>query len=72
MPDRETVLTWLEICGKNDDCSSCCPYGDKGQTLDCRSKLMADALAMLREDDAEVEWCTRCGRIRLKSRWEGR
>ena len=49
--DKEKVLTWLEICGENDDCSGCCPYGDKGQTSDCRSKLMADALAMLKERD---------------------
>ena len=26
--DREKVMTWLEICGKNRDCSGCCPYGD--------------------------------------------
>ena len=52
MVDRETVLTWLEICGENDDCSGCCPYGDEGETFNCRSKLMADALALLKEQEA--------------------
>lgn len=26
----------------------------------------------LKEQDDEVEWCARCGRVRLKSKWEGR
>ena len=26
----------------------------------------------LKEQDDEVEWCDRCGRIRLKSKWERR
>ena len=44
-------MTWLEICGENDDCSGCCPYGDEGETFNCRSKLMADALNLLKEQD---------------------
>lgn len=52
MIDREKVLTWLEICGKNRDCSGCCPYGD-GTGEDaaslCREYLMEDALALLKE-----------------------
>lgn len=31
-----------------------------------------DALKKLKDQDAEVEWCDRCGRVRLKSKWEGR
>ena len=27
---------------------------------------------MLKEQEAETEWCERCGRVRLKSKWEGR
>lgn len=26
----------------------------------------------LKEQEAETEWCERCGRVRLKSKWEGR
>jgi len=27
---------------------------------------------LLKEQEAETEWCERCGRVRLKSKWEGR
>ena len=26
----------------------------------------------MKEQEAETEWCERCGRVRLKSKWEGR
>lgn len=57
MPDREKVMTWLEICGKNRDCSGNCPYGDgtgqcKGRL--CREELMADALVLLQDQDQEA------------------
>ena len=32
----------------------------------------ADAISLLKEQKAETEWCERCGRVRLKSKWEGR
>ena len=31
-----------------------------------------EAAELLKEQEAEVEWCERCGRVRLKSKWEGR
>ena len=31
---------------------------------------ICDAISLLKKQDAEVEWCARCGRVRLKSRWE--
>ena len=34
--------------------------------------LFNSVLAMLKEQEAETEWCERCGRVRLKSKWEGR
>ena len=51
MSDREKVLTWLEICGKNNDCSGCCPYSENGfgKYGQCRESLMADAFALLKE-----------------------
>ena len=55
MIDMAKVMTWLEICGKNRDCSGNCPYGDgSGEYEDrlCREDLMADALALLKEQDA--------------------
>ena len=33
--------------------------------------LVRDALELLKEQE-ETEWCERCGRVRLKSKWEGR
>lgn len=28
--------------------------------------------SILRQEAPETEWCERCGRVRLKSKWEGR
>ena len=71
MPDREKVLTWFEICGKNRDCSGNCPYSGElcgeDEMSRCREDLMTDALALLEEQEAVVpdtngyEWvCGRC------------
>lgn len=57
MPDRDKVLMWLEICGKNRDCSGTCPYGDgSGEYEDslCREDLMADAIALLKEQEWNI------------------
>ena len=51
---RENVLPWLEICGEKDGCSDDCPYGDEKATFNCRSKLMADALNLLKEQKAKT------------------
>lgn len=53
MVDREKVLTWLEICGKNNDCSGCCPYSENGfgEYGQCRESLMADAYDLLKEQE---------------------
>lgn len=53
MIDGEKVLTWLEICGKNRDCSDCCPYGRASEEL-CRENLMTDAFALLKEQEPRV------------------
>jgi hypothetical protein len=52
MPDREKVLTWLEICGKDRDCSGTCPYSEHGfgEYGECREQLMEDAFDLLKED----------------------
>lgn len=57
MIDREKVMTWLEICGKNRDCSGKCPYGDGTGHCEgrlCREDLMADALVLLQDQDQEA------------------
>ena len=53
MSDREKVMTWLEICGKNNDCSGCCPYSENGfgEYGQCRESLMADAYDLLKEQE---------------------
>ena len=52
--NKEKVLTWLEICGKNNDCSGCCPYSENGfgEYGQCRESLMADAYDLLKEQCA--------------------
>ena len=52
MTNRETVMTWLKICGKNGDCSKCCPYE---RDANCIDNLMSDALSLLKEQEAEIE-----------------
>jgi len=49
-------MTWLEICGKNRDCSATCPYGDGScefEYSNCIEDLMADALALLKEQEEQ-------------------
>lgn len=59
MVGREKILTWLEICGKNRDCSGTCPYSGLlcGEDDDskCREDLMADALDLLKEQEEQIE-----------------
>ena len=70
MPDRGKVMTWLEICGKNNDCSGCCPYSENGfgEYGQCRESLMADAYDLLKEQepklvriDEDSVHCPSCG-----------
>ena len=39
--------------------------------IEAVARLTAE-IVMLKDQDAEVELCDRCGRARLKSKWEGR
>ena len=50
MADREKVMTWLEICGENRDCSGTCPYSENGfgEYGECRETLMTDAFELLK------------------------
>lgn len=50
-------MTWLEICGKNNDCSGCCPYSENGfgEYGQCRKSLMADAYDLLKEQDKIIQ-----------------
>ena len=62
MPDREKVIKDLDelyrlIYQSNVD----------GEILGS----LHDALVLLKEQEAETELCERCGRVRLKSKWEG-
>lgn len=74
MPDLEKVLTWLEICGKNRDCSGNCPYSGplygEDDASRCREDLMADALVLLKEQEPKTvlhredgDYCPRCSTI---------
>lgn len=70
MVDKEKVMTWLEICGENRDCSGTCPYSENGfgEYGQCRETLMADALELLKEQEAKkviestnIVRCDDCG-----------
>lgn len=52
MNDRETIMTWLEKCD-NGGCSSRCPYDDLGPDK-CYITLMTEAIALLKEQEAEI------------------
>ena len=71
MPDREKVIKAIETHLSTDISVGCddCTYENDGW---CTTRVLADALALLKEQDVETEWCERCGRVRLKSKWEGR
>lgn len=57
MPDREKVMKGLETClrcGAPGDCTGC-PYIGKGNIKEpCLNPLLADALALLKEQEARV------------------
>ena len=72
MPDRETVIThlqiihtWAEFARERD------LQFFTAKHLEDIAQWSADAIALLKQQDAEVEYCERCGRVRLKSKWEG-
>lgn len=61
--DREKVIGHLNDCMEAS-------RADNGWVF-VRKDIIADALALLKEQD-ETELCGRCGRVRLKSKWESR
>ena len=68
MADRESVIThlqiihtWAEFARERD------LQFFTAKHLEDIAQWSDDALNLLKEQDDEVEWCERCGRIRLKS-----
>jgi hypothetical protein len=63
MADREKVIYDIErcICHVPDACRDCSHYQDDPE-LDCMEKLLADALALLKEQDAVEPTLIREGR----------
>ena len=68
MADRESVITHLQII---HTWASFARERDlqffTAKHLEDIAQWSDDALNLLKEQDDEVEWCERCGRIRLKS-----
>ena len=64
MPDREKVISWLEGLAE-DESMMFHSFSEVGN-------IARTAIALLKEQEAETELCERCGRVRLKSKWEGR
>ena len=60
MPDREKVITGLELCTdiSQDGCMMLCPYKDeKDETYSgfCEQVLKQDALELIEEQEKEIE-----------------
>jgi len=78
MIDIEKVIKGLYACttfgenGATDGDCNICPYNKGYKTGECWVQMNRDALELLKEQCEETEWCERCGRVRLKSKWEGR
>ena len=54
--DREKVIKGLEICKERNYCCPECPYYDRDAEMGCHSnELMADALALLKEQQEQIE-----------------
>ena len=66
--DREKVIKGLEVCFDSSKECNGCPYI---ATPYCKTTLRNDVTVLLKEQETEAEWCERCGRVRLKSKWEG-
>ena len=65
MPDREKVIKGLHDIGGF--------IAGRIGIEQARNFLRTidDVIELLKEQEAETEWCERCGRVRLKSKWEG-
>ena len=60
MNDTSEVLTQLNECVFNGNCMKCGANGDR--MVICKS-LVADAIALLKEKQAEIKW------LKRKSKW---
>ena len=71
MTEREKVIKRLEKC-RRCECDDCTEKDASKAPWDCPAydDFVDSAIALLKEQEAEVEWCARCGRVRLKSKWE--
>lgn len=60
--DREKVIKGLECCKNGEVCLSDCPYFKEFPMIDgrCITALQADALAMLKEQEAEGNKWIKC------------
>lgn len=57
MPDREKVIKGLEICKERNYCCPECPYYDRDAEMGCHSnELMAEALALLKEQEQRINF----------------
>lgn len=63
MPDREKVIN--EIVERIE-----ATLAVDSEYVTIPLDLLQYALALLKEQP-ETEWCERCGRVRVKSKWEG-
>lgn len=74
MIDREKVIGLLQETAEYfRECRNDASFASKAENHFWELQNAAnEAVELLKEQDAEVEYCERCGRVRLKSKWEGR
>ena len=72
--DREKVIGLLQETAEYfRECRNNASFASKAENHFWELQNAAnEAVELLKEQDAEVEYCERCGRVRLKSKWEGR
>ena len=64
MPDREKVINIYENCILNDkQCCSGCYTGGPGLGIACRQQVLADALYLLKEQEAHKFFVDESGKI---------
>ena len=71
MIDRENVIKGLEHLRETIRTATQYTF-TSGSICAINIKRIDNAIAMLKEKYVETELCERCGRVRLKSKWEGR
>lgn len=72
---KDELMKALELCANGCDDDGCIYLEEQNSrgglaVVRCVDLMAQDAIELLKEQETEL--CDRCGRMRLKSKWEGR